>query len=94
MGNLDPARIDARSMSLQNGMVIHTLFLCLTMVLACLMVTDVATSRSRLVCDGEPRVLAALPFPRLGPGEWDIENMVSRKKQLVPALQGTMEAIA
>lgn len=58
--------------------------------LACLMVTDVVAGRSRLVAAGESRLLAALPFPRAGEREWDLGEMVSRKKQLVPALHSVL----
>lgn len=56
------------------------------LALACLMVTDVMSGRSRLLCRGETPILASLPFPRVGDGEWDLGGMVSRKKELIPAL--------
>lgn len=59
----------------------------------CLMITDVIHGRSLLLCVGEPRVLASLPFPRLSPGEYDIEEIVSRKKQLVPILNDVLEQV-
>jgi manganese-dependent inorganic pyrophosphatase len=62
------------------------------LALACLMVTDIVTGRSRLLCAGERRILAALPFPRFSPAEFDLGEIVSRKKQLVPALQSSIEA--
>jgi manganese-dependent inorganic pyrophosphatase len=55
-----------------------------------LMVTDVVAGRSVLLCQGETRALAALPFARLGEGEYDLGDMVSRKKQLLPALHGAL----
>jgi manganese-dependent inorganic pyrophosphatase len=61
------------------------------LALACLMVTDVVAGQSRLLCQGETRILAALPFPRVGPHEWDLGPIVSRKKQLVPALHAVLE---
>lgn len=63
------------------------------LALICLMVTDVVTGRSHLLCRGETRLLTALPFDRIGEGEWDLENMVSRKKQLVPALQNALDEL-
>jgi manganese-dependent inorganic pyrophosphatase len=60
--------------------------------LLCLMVTDVVTGRSRLLCRGETRLLTALPFSRLGDNEFDLGDMVSRKKQLVPALLNALES--
>jgi manganese-dependent inorganic pyrophosphatase len=56
-----------------------------------LMVTDVVTGTSHLLCDGEQRLLMALPFTRLEEGEWGLGRIVSRKKQLVPALSDVVE---
>jgi manganese-dependent inorganic pyrophosphatase len=56
-----------------------------------LMVTDVVTGTSHLLCDGEERLLVALPFTRLEEGEWGLGRIVSRKKQLVPALSDVVE---
>ncbi len=55
--------------------------------LACLMVTDVLVGRSILLATGERSALTALPFPRHGEGGWDLDEIVSRKKELVPALE-------
>lgn len=63
------------------------------LALICLMVTDVAAIRSRLLVQGERKFLDALPFPRIGECEFDLGEMVSRKKQLAPALQGVLESI-
>ncbi|MBV9848223.1 MAG: DHH family phosphoesterase [Armatimonadetes bacterium] len=63
------------------------------LALICLMVTDVITIQSRLLCQGEPALLAGLPFNRVDPHEFDLGNIVSRKKQLIPALQGALEEI-
>jgi manganese-dependent inorganic pyrophosphatase len=62
------------------------------LALICLMITDVVTGRSRLLCRGEGRFVAALPFARAGDGEFDLGDMVSRKKQLVPALHSVLES--
>lgn len=59
--------------------------------LACLMVTDVVTVRSHLLARADPWILAALPFHRLAEGEFDLGDMVSRKKQLVPSLYAVLE---
>ena len=61
--------------------------------LICLMVTDVITIQSRLLCQGEAAILASLPFARVDASEFDLGNVVSRKKQLVPALQGALEEL-
>jgi manganese-dependent inorganic pyrophosphatase len=56
-----------------------------------LMVTDVVTGRSHLLARGEPWILRALPFTRVAEGEFDLEDIVSRKKQLVPTLMAVLE---
>jgi manganese-dependent inorganic pyrophosphatase len=60
--------------------------------LACLMVTDVTAGRSRLLCRGDTAILRALPFARGGTEEWDLGDIVSRKKQLVPALYSLLQS--
>ncbi len=59
--------------------------------LICLMITDVVAERSVLLCRGDGRLLAALPFRRTGEYEFNLGDMVSRKKQLVPALHAALE---
>lgn len=54
--------------------------------LALLMVTDVVRGNSRLVVVGHPRTVAALPYARLDDDTLDAPDVVSRKKQLLPAV--------
>jgi manganese-dependent inorganic pyrophosphatase len=61
--------------------------------LICLMVTDVITLKSHLLCQAEPSLLGQLPFPRIADKEYELGGMVSRKKQLVPVLQSVLEEI-
>lgn len=61
------------------------------LALICLMVTDVVTIQSRLLCRGDQAIRAGLPFARQGPSEFELGSIVSRKKQLVPALQSALE---
>lgn len=61
--------------------------------LICLMVTDVVTGRSRLLVRGDGRLVGSLPFSRVGDGEFDLGDMVSRKKQLAPALHNVLESV-
>ena len=61
------------------------------LALICLMVTDVITIQSRLLCRGDQNIRAGLPFARQGPSEFELGSIVSRKKQLVPTLQGALE---
>lgn len=63
------------------------------LALICLMVTDVITIQSHLVCRGEPAILASLPFARIDESEFDLGSIVSRKKQLIPALQVAVEEL-
>jgi manganese-dependent inorganic pyrophosphatase len=58
-----------------------------------LMVTDVVTGISRLLCVGEHWIVTALPFTRLNEGEYDLEEMLSRKKQLVPTLSAILDEL-
>ena len=61
------------------------------LALLALMVTDVVTGNSHLLCRGEHWIMTALPFIRVAEGEFDLEDMVSRKKQLVPMLHAVLE---
>lgn len=63
------------------------------LALICLMVTDVVTIQSHLLCQGDAAILGGLPFARIDASEFDLGNVVSRKKQLVPALQGAIEEL-
>jgi Inorganic pyrophosphatase/exopolyphosphatase len=63
------------------------------LAMICLMVTDVVTGRSRMLCQGNNRLLAALPFARLSDVEFDLGDIVSRKKQLVPTLYTVAEGV-
>ncbi len=56
-----------------------------------LMITDIVTGRSHLLAQGDNWILTALPFNRVGDHEYDLEDMVSRKKQLVPTLHAVLE---
>jgi len=57
--------------------------------LAVLMVTDVVRGTSRLVLAGkQAAVLDELPYQRLPDGTLDAPDVVSRKKQLLPAILG------
>ena len=57
------------------------------------MVTDVITLKSHLLCQADTNILGQLPFPRVADKEYELGGMVSRKKQLVPALQSVLEEI-
>lgn len=57
-----------------------------------LMVTDVVDIASRLVIVNEPPVLSDLPYPRQPDDTRLANDVVSRKKQLLPAVLGILEA--
>ena len=53
---------------------------------AALLVTDINTQTSLLLCFGEPEFLHRIDFPAQGPHIWELAEVVSRKKQLLPYL--------
>lgn len=56
-----------------------------------LMVTDVVRGSSRLLTASPPPVLEDLPYPSLPDGTRQADGVVSRKKQLLPAVLGLLE---
>ena len=57
-----------------------------------LLITDVVRGSSRLlISDNQPPVLEELPYPPLPDGSLDAAGVVSRKKQLLPAVLGILE---
>lgn len=56
-----------------------------------LMVTDVVRGNSRLLITREVPALDVLPFPHLPDGTFNAEDVVSRKKQLLPVVLGALE---
>lgn len=58
---------------------------------AMLMVTNVVNGSSRLLLSKEVPALEVLPYPRLPNGMLDAPGVVSRKKQLLPAVLGALE---
>jgi len=59
---------------------------------AMLLITDVVRGTSRLlVSSNAPPVLDDLPYPPLSDGTRDAQGVVSRKKQLLPAVLGLLE---
>jgi manganese-dependent inorganic pyrophosphatase len=51
---------------------------------ACLFITDISRHTSVMLACGDPRVVEAVDYPRLEPGLFELEGVVSRKKQLLP----------
>ncbi len=58
---------------------------------AMLMVTDVVGNSSRLVLVNPPPLLDDLPYPHLPDGTLQANDVVSRKKQLLPVVLGLLE---
>lgn len=59
---------------------------------AMLLVTDVVRGTSRLLVSSDaPPILNDLPYPPIGDGTRDAQGVVSRKKQLLPAVLGLLE---
>lgn len=53
---------------------------------ACLMVTDITHETTRLVYTGNERVKAAFQYPAVAPGVFEMKDVLSRKKQVLPYL--------
>ena len=51
-----------------------------------LLVTDVATQSSLLLVAGDEKFIQRIDYPRLEPGIYELRDVVSRKKQLLPYL--------
>lgn len=51
-----------------------------------LLVTDVSTQNSMLVIAGDEEFVGSIGYPRLEPGIYELNDVVSRKKQLLPHL--------
>ncbi len=59
---------------------------------AMLLITDVVRSTSRLLVTSDaPSILDDLPYPPLNDGTREAQGVVSRKKQLLPAVLGLLE---
>ena len=60
---------------------------------ACAMVTDITKNNSMLLTAGDERVIDRIEYPRLGNGVFLLEGVVSRKKQLFPALSRVLGGV-
>jgi manganese-dependent inorganic pyrophosphatase len=58
---------------------------------AALLVTDVVRGTSQLLLQGAPPALDELPYPRLPDSTLEARDVVSRKRQLLPALLSCLE---
>ena len=61
------------------------------LLFAALLVTDINTQNSLLVACGAEAFLSQIDFPSRGANLWELEGVVSRKKQLLPFLLRCVE---
>ena len=58
-----------------------------------LLVTDVVTQKSLLLVAGHRQVLELIDYPEIEAGIWELENVVSRKKRLLPYLTHSLKQV-
>jgi manganese-dependent inorganic pyrophosphatase len=58
-----------------------------------LLVTDVNTQSSLLALAGGTKLAELIDYPRIEPGVYELRNVVSRKKQLLPYLTHSLAQI-
>ncbi len=58
-----------------------------------LLVTDISTKVSVLLVCGEEAFRRQIDYPALGPNQWELDGVVSRKKQLLPYLLGCLQGM-
>jgi len=58
-----------------------------------LLLTDVVSQISLLLVAGAPEFLKRIDYPEIEDGIWELENVVSRKKQLLPYLTHTLKRV-
>ncbi|MBI5588688.1 MAG: DHH family phosphoesterase, partial [Deltaproteobacteria bacterium] len=61
--------------------------------LSALLVTDIVMGTSLLLAVGEKEVIYKLDYPRLEEGVYELKNVLSRKKQVVPHILSVFNAI-
>lgn len=55
-------------------------------VVAGLMVTDITTETTLFLVEGHTRIAHVMEYPQLEPHLYELKNVMSRKKQMVPHL--------
>jgi manganese-dependent inorganic pyrophosphatase len=58
-----------------------------------LLVTDVNTQSSLLLATGSSQFISRIDYPRVEPGVYELKDIVSRKKQLLPYLTHCLEQL-
>jgi len=61
--------------------------------LAGLLVTDIVRQTSQFLVSGDNDMLAAIGYPKLGPGRFELKGVLSRKKQLLPHLLRALRGV-
>jgi len=56
------------------------------LALAGLLVTDIVLQNSQLIVSGDKDLIAAVGYPQIAAGRFDLKGVLSRKKQLMPHL--------
>jgi manganese-dependent inorganic pyrophosphatase len=54
--------------------------------IAGLMVTDIASETTLFLVEGHTRIAHVMEYPQLEPHLYELDNVMSRKKQMVPHL--------
>ena len=76
----EPIRAALHALRAEGGFYVSTL-----------MVTDITELTSILIVDAEKDFLALLSYPKIGPGVYVLKDVLSRKKQLMPAILELVE---
>lgn len=58
---------------------------------SCLLITDITRHCSHLLVTGDERIISGIDYPREEPGLFELNGVVSRKKQLLPHLMSIVE---
>jgi manganese-dependent inorganic pyrophosphatase len=61
--------------------------------IAGLMVTDIATETTLFLVEGHTRIAHVMEYPQLEPHLYELKNIMSRKKQMVPHLLKIMDRV-
>jgi manganese-dependent inorganic pyrophosphatase len=60
---------------------------------SCLMVTDITSSTSLLLCSGEAKIIEAITYPQVGDNLFEMSGVLSRKKQMMPYLADLLRGL-
>lgn len=61
---------------------------------SCLLITDITRHYSLLIVEGDERLIQAIDYPKLQENLFELEGIVSRKKQLLPRLMFILHKVA